>query len=104
MQANIDTSGTGQSGGPYTYTLYNAVNGNIVTTFNSPALTQQFTSLFSGLYCLQVFDQANSNFCDLFPNIFNTISIISSVSGLGISTLFVTFNFKSLQKVIPQRY
>ena len=49
LQANIDTSGTGQSGGPYTYTLYNAVNGNIVTTFNSPALTQQFTSLFSGL-------------------------------------------------------
>ena len=32
---------TNQSGGPYTYTLYNAINGNIVTTFNSPALTQQ---------------------------------------------------------------
>ena len=29
---------------------------------------------------------------------------MSSVSGLGIRTLFVTFNFKSLQKVIPQRY
>ena len=40
----------------------------------------------------------------LFLNILKTISTISSVSGLGISTLFVTFNFKSLQKVIPQRY
>ena len=29
---------------------------------------------------------------------------MSSDSGLGISTLSVTFNFKCLQKVIPQRY
>ena len=64
MQANIDTSGTGQSGGPYTYTLYNAVNGNIVTTFNSPALTQQFPGLFSGLYYLEVFDQAYGDVCN----------------------------------------
>ena len=64
LEANIDTSGTGQSGGPYTYTLYNAVNGNVVTTFNSPALTQQFTNLFSGLYYLEVFDQAYGDVCD----------------------------------------
>jgi len=35
---------------------------------------------------------------------FKTISTMSSVSGLGMSTLFVTSNFKSLQKVVPQRY
>ena len=49
-------------------------------------------------------NSAKNNFFDCFPNILNTISTMSSVSGLGISTLSVTFNFKSLQKVIPQRY
>ena len=49
-------------------------------------------------------NSAKNNFSDLFRNILKTISTMSSVSGLGISTLFVTFNFKSLQKVIPQRY
>ena len=49
-------------------------------------------------------NSAKRRFCDFFLNILNTISTISSVSGLGISTLSVTFNFKSLQKVIPQRY
>ena len=43
-------------------------------------------------------------FSDFFPNILKIISIISSVSGLGISTLSVTFNLRSLQKVVPQRY
>ena len=47
-------------------------------------------------------NSANNNLSDLFPNILKTISIISSVSGLGISTLSVTFNFRSLQKVAPQ--
>ena len=51
-----DTSGNGMSGGPYTYSLYNAVNGNLVTSFNSPALTQSFTNLFSGVYYLEVLD------------------------------------------------
>ena len=32
------------------------------------------------------------------------MSIISSVSGLGISTLSVTLNLRSRQKVTPQRY
>ena len=49
-------------------------------------------------------NSAKSNFCDFFPNILITMSTISSVSDLGIRTLFVTFNFRSLQKVIPQRY
>ena len=48
-------------------------------------------------------NSANNNLSDLFPNILKTISIISSVSGLGISTLSVTFNFRSRQKVTPQR-
>ena len=64
IEANIDTSGTGQSGGPYTYSLYNANNGNLVTSFNSPAVTQQFTNLFSGLYYLEVIDQAYGDVCD----------------------------------------
>ena len=38
------------SGGPYTYTLYNAANGNIVTNFNSPAITQAFPGLSAGYY------------------------------------------------------
>ena len=52
------------SGGPYTYSLYNAVNGNLVTSFNSPALTQSFTNLFSGVYYLEVLDQAYGDVCD----------------------------------------
>ena len=49
-------------------------------------------------------NSAKNNFSDFLRNILKTISTISSVSDLGMSTLFVTFNFKSLQKVIPQRY
>ena len=49
-------------------------------------------------------NSTKNNFCDLFPNILWTISTTSSVSGLGISTLSVTLNFRSLQKVTPQRY
>ena len=64
LEAIIDTSGTGQSGGPYTYSLYYANNGNLVTSFNSPAVTQQFTNLFSGLYYLEVIDQAYGDVCD----------------------------------------
>jgi gliding motility-associated-like protein len=64
LEAIIDTSGNGMSGGPYTYSLYNAVNGNLVTSFNSPALTQSFTNLFSGVYYLEVLDQAYGDVCD----------------------------------------
>ena len=64
LEAVIDTSGNGMSGGPYTYSLYNAVNGNLVTSFNSPALTQSFTNLFSGVYYLEVLDQAYGDVCD----------------------------------------
>ena len=46
----------------------------------------------------------SSSISSLLPNNLKTISIKSSVSDLGISTLSVTFNFKSRQKVIPQRY
>ena len=49
-------------------------------------------------------NSAKNNFFDFFGNILKTISTMTSVSGLGMSTLFVTFSFKSLQKVIPQRY
>jgi hypothetical protein len=49
-------------------------------------------------------NSAKSNFCDFFPNILKTISIISSVSGLGMRTLSVTFNLKSLQKAVSHKY
>ena len=49
-------------------------------------------------------NSAKSNFCDFSAKILKTISIIISVSDLGISTLSVTINFKSLQKATPQRY
>jgi hypothetical protein len=64
LEANIDTSGTGMSGGPYTYTLYNAANGNIVNSIISPGLTQPFTNLFSGVYYIEVFDQAYGDVCN----------------------------------------
>ena len=64
LEAIIDTSGNGMSGGPYTYSLYNAVNGNLITSFNSPALVQSFPSLFSGIYYLEVFDQAYGDVCN----------------------------------------
>ena len=49
-------------------------------------------------------NSAKTNFCGFLPNILKTISIISSVSDLGISILFVIFNFKFLQNATPQRY
>ena len=64
LEAIIDTSGNGMSGGPYTYSLYNAVNGNLISSFNSPALVQSFPSLFSGIYYLEVFDQAYGDVCN----------------------------------------
>ena len=65
LEANIDTSGTGQSGGPYTITLYDVTNGNnIITSFNSPQLNHQFPSLPSGEYYLEVFDQSYGDVCD----------------------------------------
>ena len=33
IDANIDTTGNGMSGGPYTYSLYNATNGNLINSF-----------------------------------------------------------------------
>ena len=44
-------------------------------------------------------NSAKSIFCDFFPNIFETISTMISVSGLGISTFSVTVNSKFLQKL-----
>lgn len=64
IDANIDTTGNGMSGGPYTYSLYNATNGNLINSFNSPALTQSFPGLSSGYYYLEVIDQAYGDVCD----------------------------------------
>ena len=64
ITALIDTNGNGISGGPYTYSLYNATNGNLVTSFNSPAITQAFPGLSAGYYYLEVFDQAYGDICD----------------------------------------
>ena len=49
-------------------------------------------------------NSAKRNFFDFFSKSLKTISTIISVSDLGISTLSVTVNFKSLQKANPQRY
>ena len=43
-------------------------------------------------------------FSSLFLNMPEIISIISSVSGRGIRTLFETSNFRFLQKEIPLKY
>ncbi|MFL2574354.1 MAG: hypothetical protein ACJ0QC_01050, partial [Flavobacteriales bacterium] len=64
LRAVVDTNGTGMSGGPYTFSLYNANNGNLVQSFNSPTLIQNFTGLSSNLYYLEVFDQAYGDVCD----------------------------------------
>ena len=63
LEAIIDTGGTGVSGGPYSYSLFNAINGNLITQFVSSNLTQVFTNLFSGEYYLEVFDQTYGDVC-----------------------------------------
>jgi len=49
-------------------------------------------------------NSAKTKFLELFSKILRIMSIISSVSGLGISTFSETLNLRSLQKVNPDRY